>query len=187
VAFDFSLFNFIHGFAGLSSVGDWIGILIAEYLPYLVVLFMALLILREKEWKRKVWASLVVFISIIISRGFIVEAIHYWYDRPRPFLALGFDPLFVIPTSAFPSSHAVIFFTLGFIAFVLNRKAGIWFIVFALVNGIARIFSGVHWPSDILGGFGIALVSVWIALRIFPERKFSEPPSDAEEAVQGNG
>jgi undecaprenyl-diphosphatase len=172
VELDFQLFNFIHGFAGLSPIGDWVVVLIAQYLPYVAALIAFVIILREKVWKKKVWAFLVLAFSFVFSKGFVVEAIHYLYERPRPFLALGFNPLFPEASNAFPSSHAVILTTIALVIFFLHRKAGIWFFIFAFVNGIARIIAGVHWPTDIVGGMVLAFVGVFLALKLFPEKEY---------------
>ena len=49
----------------------------------------------------------------------------------------------------------------------------------ALIMGLARIFVGVHWPSDILGGAVIGLISVIIIRKLLPspEAKIKEAPA----------
>lgn len=40
----------------------------------------------------------------------------------------------------------------------------------ALIIGLARVVAGVHWPLDILTGFLVAFLSVWIAQRLLVRR-----------------
>jgi len=71
----------------------------------------------------------------------------------------------------------VFFFTLAMVVFYRNRKWGTWFFIWALINGIARIYVGVHWPLDILGGALIGILSAifihWL-LRDSREKLYSE-------------
>lgn len=57
--------------------------------------------------------------------------------------------------SSFPSTHTGLAFCLAFGIYFIKRKAGIIFFIFSLFIALARIFVGVHWPSDII--FGILL------------------------------
>lgn len=58
---------------------------------------------------------------------------------------------------AFPSDHAVMFFTLAALTWALDRRVGILGLVYALYFSILRIGIGFHWPSDILSGAALAL------------------------------
>ena len=180
MTFDLSLFQWLHSFAGISSVADWFAIIIAQYLPYAAALFVLILIAHEKRWKDRIHALLILTFSLLISKGIIVEAIHYFYARPRPFLALGFTPMFFESTNSFPSSHATILITLAYFAYMLNKKAGVWLFVFAVLNGIARVYAGVHWPLDILGGFALGLVCFWVTLKIFPASVTAQDEAQTE-------
>jgi len=53
---------------------------------------------------------------------------------------------------SFPSGHAIFFFALSTVIYSFNKKLGIFFLAFSTLMSIARIFVGVHWPSDILAG-----------------------------------
>jgi undecaprenyl-diphosphatase len=47
-----------------------------------------------------------------------------------------------------------------------NKKIGVYFLVAAALVGLSRVYVGVHYPFDILGGILLALVTVFIMERI---------------------
>ena len=81
------------------------------------------------------------------------------------------------PGSAFPSGHAQSAATFWGLAAALIRRR--WFTVLAVVVvllvGTSRIYLGVHWPIDVLGGLVIGLTVVGVAL-LFARRE-SMPPA----------
>jgi undecaprenyl-diphosphatase len=48
-----------------------------------------------------------------------------------------------------------------------NKKISIWFFVAAFLIGLARVFTGVHYPLDILGGAVIGIFVGWLTLVIY--------------------
>ncbi|MDE3187350.1 MAG: phosphatase PAP2 family protein [Acidobacteriota bacterium] len=87
-------------------------------------------------------------------------------------LPTGSADLEMIHWSAFPSDHAVLFFSLATTLFFISRKAGIllYCYVFFIVC-LPRIYLGVHFPTDIVAGallgVGIASLSLIKRLREF--------------------
>jgi undecaprenyl-diphosphatase len=64
--------------------------------------------------------------------------------------------------SSMPSDHAVMYFALATSVFLLSRWVGAFlFLHAAFVVSITRIFTGVHWPLDVVVG---ALVGILVAL-----------------------
>ncbi len=172
-----SLFQLIYGLSHRIFLLDDLGIFCAQYLPYLLVLIFFILVFYEKGWRRKWYIFSEAAIAVILSRGFLTETIRFFYNHPRPFDVLGFAPLISESGSSFPSAHAALFFALAMVVFYRNRKWGIWFLIWAFVNGIARIYVGVHWPLDILGGAVIGIISAifihWL-LRDSREKLYGE-------------
>jgi undecaprenyl-diphosphatase len=119
--------------------------------------------------------------AVILSRGIITEVIRFFYNRPRPFLALSFVPLLNENSGSFPSGHASFFFALAPLAFLINKKAGYWFLVSSFSMVFARVAAGVHWPSDILGGIAIGLASFWIVKFALP--KFNIESNEGAERI----
>ncbi len=162
-------FNLIHGLAGKSRVLDLLGIFLADYLGYLLILTALYLIFSQKDWRIRCQFFLFTVLTIIFSRGLLTELIRYFYHRPRPFLVLDFIPLVNHDAaSAFPSGHAAFYFALAAAVFyLLGRSWGWRFIVGALLIGIARVYAGVHWPLDIVGGLLVALSGLFIVKYLF--------------------
>ncbi|MQY38256.1 hypothetical protein SRB17_62660 [Streptomyces sp. RB17] len=104
-----------------------------------------------------VWAPLAAGIAVLVNvpiRGFV--------ERPRPFVDhQGLDVLFSGKTDfSFVSDHATITMALGVGLFVANRRFGIAGLGIALLEGFCRVYMGVHYPTDVVGGFALGTAVV---------------------------
>ncbi len=161
--FDLALFNLIHDLAGKSRLLDFLGIFLADYFGYLLILAAIALVAMESDWRKKFNYYTTLALSLILSRGIFTETIRFIYARPRPFTALEFAPLIAEKDyGAFPSGHAAFYFALAGVIWLLNKKWGWRFAAAAALMGLARVFAGVHWPLDIVGGAIVGLGSVWL-------------------------
>ena len=94
---------------------------------------------------------------------FICNAI--FPDRLRPFEAFPekVNLIFYAPTDpSFPSNAAAASFALAIGLWVYNRKLGYILLIPALAISFGRIYMGVHYPLDILGGFALAILATGI-------------------------
>lgn len=95
--------------------------------------------------------------------------------RPRPFNVIPELTILIdAPVSfSFPSGHTANSFAMAFIYFkILPKKWGIGAIVLASLIGFSRLYLGVHYPSDVLGGVLVAWICSVLVYRIFFIRKF---------------
>lgn len=161
--FDLYLFSIINGFAGKRKWLDVLAIFFAQYLGYILVIFLFVFAFVSK--------NIIIFISPILfglfSRFVINEAIYFFYKRKRPPALTPANVLINIPKHlSFPSGHASFFFALSFTLLAFNANLGIIFLVLSFLISFFRIFSGVHWPSDILAGIAAGgatyLLFIWI-------------------------
>ena len=160
---DLLIFNIIHNLAGKSRLLDFLGIFFSDYFGYLLVLTALVIVAMENDWRKRFINFSALALSLIISRGIITEAIRAIYYRPRPFLALNFEPLIAeVNHGAFPSGHAAFYFAFAGVIWLLDKKWGWRFFIGAVLIGLARVFVGVHWPLDIVGGAIVGLASVWL-------------------------
>lgn len=165
------LFTLINNSAGKWWPIDWLGIFLAEYLAYLLILTAIFLFLKEKNRLRRIYFFALAALSMILARGIVAESIRFFYKKSRPFSALKFEPLINHSTNgSFPSGHAAAFFALALAVYFFDKKWGWWFLTAALLMGIARVFVGVHWPLDILAGALIGLGSGFLVKKIVPEK-----------------
>lgn len=164
---DYFLFQQINGLAGQWELLDAFGIFFAKYFGYILIALVFFIFLRKR---RVIFQS---FLAAILVRFGIVELIRWLCPRPRPFVENDVNLIIdKIDQPAFPSGHAAFFFTLSFIIYHHNKKAGIGFFVASFLISISRVFCGIHWPSDIIAGALVGIFSGWLII-LFSRRFFS--------------
>lgn len=92
------------------------------------------------------------------------------YDGARPFtdfpelLASNVENIFYAPTDpSFPSNMAAVAFGIAAGVWIHNHKLGLLLCIPAFLVCFARVFAGVHYPSDILAGVVIGILSAYLA------------------------
>ncbi len=166
---DSNIFYFIHSVAGKSVILDNLIIFFAEYFPYVMVIILFVFLLKEAiSIREKIYIFSYTLLSGFLGRG-LIEVIRFFYHRPRPFIQYNFIPLVSESSYSFPSGHAIFFFAFSFSVFFLHKRLGWLFISFSVLMGIARIASGVHFPSDIIAG---AIIGYLISYAV---EKFAHP------------
>lgn len=171
------VFTWINSGAGnitaFDSVMKWLA---SDYLVptslCLILLAMWFAGISQAERQRYQVGVLVALSSLVVASGIVMFA-NSFYFRDRPFVDMDVMLLFYKPTdSSFPANSAAISFALAASIWAVNHRVG-W-VMFAIsgLYGFARIFSGVHYPLDIISGavigIGVAGVMHWL-------RRLSEP------------
>ncbi|MDP3991343.1 MAG: phosphatase PAP2 family protein [Candidatus Colwellbacteria bacterium] len=170
---DQQIFSWLYNLADKNQLLDWFLVFLAEYLIFILAIAAVILILKEKNWRRRAYFAALVTISIILSRGIFTELIQFYYHHPRPFVAMDFEPLiYHAATSSFPSGHMA-FFSVVLAVWLINRRAGVWFFVGSILIGLGRVAVGVHWPSDILGGILVGALSFFITYYLLKLKGFT--------------
>lgn len=106
-------------------------------------------------WKR-MWRRALLYAAIVLSCRVLVQTGKLLFDRDRP------DPqghLTAVHSMAFPSGHSAnsmaVFLAFALLAVPAGRRrlaVGLA-VLLAMAIGLTRPILGVHWPSDVVGGW----------------------------------
>ena len=134
----------------------------AEYLTYSLPLVLLLTwFLGDIKTKK---SAIRAFFAVILAWPILATTIGHLVNRTRPFESGGVQELiFHRPTVSFPSDHAAALFAVA-MSFYFSGAKKISYIMFvvAILISFFRVSTAIHWPTDILGGLVIGLLSAWV-------------------------
>jgi membrane-associated phospholipid phosphatase len=162
---DKMVFWWLNDLAGRSDVIDAIiSFAIGDYLiPFIATLAIAWLWLAGRgvdETRRFQHAALAALAALGISQ-LAVALINIGIGRPRPFEQLiDVTVLFYRPiNSSFPAHPVATVVALGVVLWTVRHDLGTLVIGLAIGLGVGRIIAGLWFPTDVLGGIAVGLLS----------------------------
>ena len=136
-------------------------------------------------WRRRRGRLGLILLAVTLTGRALGEVQKYWIARVRPDL----EPhLVVVKTSSFPSGHAtssMIFYLSLALALTAHtrwhRAAASGAVMLSLLVGVSRVMLGVHWPSDVIGGWAFGLL--WVLLTLRPATRLFHYHSETDQSA----
>lgn len=168
---DLQLFQFINQTIKNPFLDKWMPIVTDtdNWIWLLALGWLALFIFGGKKGRL---TCILLIVVVLFCDNLVSYVIKPFFGRVRPNVSLG---LASSPSPSFPSNHAANSFAIAFVlSWYYIRLTPMWFLWACLV-GFSRIYVGVHYPFDIIGGLvvGIACASlvIWICNNIMKFRR----------------
>ena len=149
----------INSLAGRLQALDYSVIFFARYVVFILILSIAV------TWFFRIDRSALRFRAIscgmAVAMGLLLnQAILQFVSRIRPY-DLGVTHLIVERSAdpSFPSDHATLAFAIAFTLLLLRDRLGFGYLFIAILVGLARVFVGIHFVGDVVGGAMTALLA----------------------------
>jgi undecaprenyl-diphosphatase len=158
---DLELFRLINGLAGRWVAADEFWRFFAN--DYIVpTAIVAILVVAwfsgETRWRRVV----VHAVLALLLANLAVKVFNLVWFRPRPFTYQDVNLLFYYPSdSSFPSNSAAAMWSMAWAIWLRHRESrmGRAAVLLAALMGLGRVWVGVHYPMDIVGGAAIGILA----------------------------
>lgn len=166
--FDSGIILWLNGQSGRSQLfDDLMRVVGSDYL--MPIAFSATLIGlwfagRGQETRARYQMAALVGMGALGISNVAVWLLNISWARPRPFLVLGdeLDLLFYPPTDpSFPTNAVAVGFAVGSAVWRASPRLGAAVCIAAAALGFSRLYAGVAWPTDILGGAAVGVLVTW--------------------------
>ena len=146
----------------LAAAGRILDVLGGDVMAMLIVAIVGLLLVVRRHGRLAGFE-----VASALGGVLLCTTVKYLVDRPRP-ATVGL--LLTESTPSYPSGHATagitVFVGLGIVSLLVLTPGWRWAVATPLfvigpVIGVSRSVVGVHWPTDVLGGW--ALGAAWMA------------------------
>lgn len=174
-----TIFFNLYSLAHQSTFLDWLIVFSANNFGYIMIFLVVMFLIFHidgifdyrtpfLQFKNKLKEVTLVFCSAVFA-WIVATIIKSLILSPRPFILFeNVKPLFLHGgMDSFPSGHAMFFSALAMSLYFIHKRIGILYIFVALIVGLARIASGVHFPIDILGGYILGIGIAYIIRFLF--------------------
>lgn len=174
--FDSTIISFIQGFElpTMTRIMIFFTMMGSTSVVIIISVFMLLFLCKISHNR----TDLILFVTVIMGTAIFNQVLKFMFKRTRPTV----HQLIEENGYSFPSGHSMGAFALyGVLVFLLWRyittRIGRVFlilisVIMSMTIGVSRIYLGVHYPSDVLGGYLVSCF--WLAVTIWIYQHYVE-------------
>ncbi|MDE3091963.1 MAG: phosphatase PAP2 family protein, partial [Chloroflexota bacterium] len=168
---DVAIFHALNDFVGSVPLIDWLARALVN--DYAVPTAMSLAAVglwfagaTPEERTRNQRAVVFTALALLFCNA-LTKDLASIYFRPRPFATESVNLLFYRPSvSSFPSIPIQVAFCFAAGAWYANPRLSKWLFLLGTLYALARVYAGVHYPSDVVGGAVMGTGMVYIVKRL---------------------
>lgn len=145
------------------------------FLTLLTIVATLLLIFHQRR------REALIFVATVIAAQASSQLLKAFYERERPALVAHASYVY---SHSFPSGHsamaAAVFLILATVAASVEARRRTKALIYGvavsgvLAVGVSRVYLGVHWPTDVLGGWALGAswaLAAWLLLALADPRQ----------------
>lgn len=147
---NYALFALINA----TPASSWWAIEVATFIAKDLIIIVSLLVVALWLWgpnQRQLVFKVMLALALSLSISWVIG---HLFPHDRPFVdGVGYNFLHHAADDSFPSDHGTVIFTFA-LAFLFWHRvwSGALLLVIASAIAWSRVYLGVHWPLDMLGG-----------------------------------
>ena len=149
--------------------GGWFWIVLCILMVVLAKISGEKCSIKNENWSRAVIGRAGWYGLLSMGAGALITnvCLKNLVARPRPYEVVeGLVPLIGKPTDySFPSGHTCASFACALVLYrILPKKYGVPAVILASLIAFSRLYVGVHYPTDVLGGMVVGIFSSCLVL-----------------------
>lgn len=128
------------------------------------------LVCLGKTRRRGMVMTVSLAVTFLINNLLIKNLVH----RIRPYEVMSDLNLIIEKESdfSFPSGHSAIAFGTAVVVFMLfSKRYSVYPLILAFLMAFSRLYVGVHYPTDVLGGIAIGTLVAFVTVKIAKRRE----------------
>ncbi|NHZ86522.1 MAG: phosphatase PAP2 family protein [Planctomycetia bacterium] len=174
IKIDHAIFHFINDTI-TNSILNWLMPIVTNENNIAIPLLLFCLWLFLFQGKRGKITAILLILTVLLTDVIAAQIIKPWFGRIRPSHAMLENINLLISKGgkySFVSNHAANTMAAATIIGYFYKRWKSVVITISIIVGFSRVYVGVHYPFDVIGGwlFGYALawgvLSIWVILKI---------------------